>query len=59
MWEFWLIFFLILGIFITVLYCTLVRASDVDEKLEQYYKVQFEKKYKEGDGKKCQKEDQE
>ena len=37
MWVFWLVFFVLMAVVITLMYCCLIRASVVDDEMEKAF----------------------
>ena len=44
MWVFWLVFFVLMAVAITLMYCCLIRASVVDDEMEKAFRKLNEKR---------------
>ena len=44
MWVFWLMFFALVAVVITLMYCCLIRASVVDDEMEKAFRKLNEKR---------------
>jgi len=44
MWVFWLVFFVLMAVVITLMYCCLIRASVVDDEMEKAFRKLNEKR---------------
>ena len=44
MWVFWLVFFVLMAVVITLMYCCLIRASMVDDEMEKAFRKLNEKR---------------
>ena len=44
MWVFWLMFFVLVAVVITLMYCCLIRASMVDDEMEKAFRKLNEKR---------------
>ena len=53
MWVFWLVFFVLMAVVITLMYCCLIRASVVDKAFQQKMKLRKD------EAEKCQEDEQE
>ena len=38
MWVFWIVFFVLMAVVITLMYCCLIRASVVDDEMEKAFR---------------------
>lgn len=57
MWIFWLMFFVLVAVVITLMYCCLIRASMVDDEMEKAFQQKM--KLREDEAEKCQEDEQE
>ena len=57
MWIFWLMFFVLVAVVITLMYCCLIRASMVDDEMEKEFQQKM--KLRNDDAEKCQEDEQE
>ena len=53
MWVFWLVFFVLMAVVITLMYCCLIRASVVDDEMEKAFQQKM-KLRKDAKGKRIQ-----
>ena len=57
MWIFWLMFFVLVAVVITLMYCCLIRASMVDDEMEKEFEQKM--KLRKDEAEKCQEDEQE
>ena len=57
MWVFWLVFFVLMAVVITLMYCCLIRASVVDDEMEKAFQQKM--KLRTDEAEKCQEDEQE
>ena len=57
MWVFWLVFFVLMAVVITLMYCCLIRASVVDDEMEKAFQQKM--KLRKDEAEKCQEDEQE
>lgn len=57
MWVFWLVFFVLMAVVITLMYCCLIRASVVDNEMEKAFQQKM--KLRKDEAEKCQEDKQE
>ena len=57
MWVFWLVFFVLMAVVITLMYCCLIRASVVDDEMAKAFQQTL--KLRKDEAEKCQEDEQE
>ena len=57
MWIFWLMFFVLVAVVITLMYCCLIRASMGDDEMEKEFQQKM--KLRKDEAEKCQEDEQE